>query len=738
MNLSLQKHWKHALLSALLSVLATFTYAGKPLFLFTPLTATSLSVPINGAAEVQYTVTNNSIVPRTLTMVPIVGITQHTGSTGECARAFFLVPTQSCVLTLQLDGSQLPDQVTHGPVVCKTKGGGNTNPDPFLCAQPALADSLNITRVGTESVSLSVSPASFTLTAAGSSNSFTIINHSSTVTALNIVANLTGTALDGNVTQNATDCTSVAPGQSCTLTFTPGNEAVTLASFPIQGDNTSQVGAAIAIITPTEATISIAGSPLILQGTTGTPVAGTITVTNESPVLTATNIAATLTGTALEGEVTQDATDCVSVNPGDSCTLSFTPGSNAVSTTSVIIQGDNTSETTATIAVNAAPEASIEITEGSPLALTTSGSAGTMTIQNNSPTEVATNITANFTGTALNGFVSESDSTCGSVNPGDTCTLTFSPETTVVSQTNFPIQGDNTTAITGAISVMPHAYVANNNNETVSICQVNTDGSIANCNTQTHISFREPKDIVINDDISIAYVLNSANNTISICTMDSNITLGSCTVATSDTFSLGFGGLYLNNGFLYVTNYPNDTVSICPINMDGSLGTCDTSDGNGTISGPSGRIGFNPSGTRLYVANWNNDTVSICPVNLDGSLGTCDTSGGNGTFADGPTGAVVSPDGLTLYVENDTTISICPISENGLLGICTSSTGNGTIYTATLVANPFISNQGTGYFPNIVNSDVSICPIIEDGLLGTCVVTNGDSTFDGSTSVWLR
>ena len=440
---------------ALFSDLTLLYAATQPTFTLTPTTPTTVQIPVNDNAVVQYRVTNQTKITRTLTMVPIAGITQLTGSAGECSNPFMLASKQSCLLTLQLNGSQLPGQVIQGPEVCKTQSADDNSPTPFLCSQPSQIESLSITRLGVEQAALSVSPSTRTLTACGASSNFTVTNNSSTVTATNILANLTGTALVGNVSQNFSDCTSVLPGQSCTLIFTPECiGAVTLASFPIQGDNTQQVGSSINVVLPGEAPISVtAGSPLTLQGTTGTPVTGTLTVTNNSPILTATNIAADITGALATAGVTQDATNCTTVLRGASCTLTFTPGSQAVSTTSVILQGSNTSQTTATIAVNAAPQASIAITAGSRLTLQSNGSTGTMTIINNSSTERALNIASNFGGTALSGNVSQTGSTCASVNPSASCTLTFTPGSTVVAQTNFPIQGNNTTAATGAITI---------------------------------------------------------------------------------------------------------------------------------------------------------------------------------------------------------------------------------------------------------------------------------------------
>ncbi|MFN7097630.1 MAG: hypothetical protein ACK4PR_08760, partial [Gammaproteobacteria bacterium] len=60
------------------------SYAGTPLWTFTPLTATTISVPANGTATVQYQVTNQSSKSHTLVMNSITGVTQITTGTGIC------------------------------------------------------------------------------------------------------------------------------------------------------------------------------------------------------------------------------------------------------------------------------------------------------------------------------------------------------------------------------------------------------------------------------------------------------------------------------------------------------------------------------------------------------------------------------------------------------------------------------------------------------------------------------
>ncbi|MCX7115936.1 MAG: putative Ig domain-containing protein [Gammaproteobacteria bacterium] len=143
--------------SLLLCAMMTTAHADntQPKFVLAPTSATSVRISINGTLSVSYQVTNATKVTRTLTMVPIQGITQNTAGIGACANPFVLASNQSCSLVLTLDGSTLPHGgVTSGPKICKTKRAGDNSPDLFLCSQPSPINSLNITVISTASPTL--------------------------------------------------------------------------------------------------------------------------------------------------------------------------------------------------------------------------------------------------------------------------------------------------------------------------------------------------------------------------------------------------------------------------------------------------------------------------------------------------------------------------------------------------------------------------------------------------------
>ena len=127
-------------------LLSTPSWALAP-WSIVPITATTFTVSPNATANVQYTVTNNSVT-HTLMMVPIAGVTQVTTGAGICSNPFTLTKGASCILSLQVNGSALTTNINSGPQVCQQ--GADGQPSPQLCYQPASQSaSLNITAATT-------------------------------------------------------------------------------------------------------------------------------------------------------------------------------------------------------------------------------------------------------------------------------------------------------------------------------------------------------------------------------------------------------------------------------------------------------------------------------------------------------------------------------------------------------------------------------------------------------------
>ncbi len=109
-----------------------------PVWTFTPLTNTQVTVDASSTATIQYTVTNQSRLPHTLTMTDIPGVSRTT-TAGNCGNPLTLGYQESCTLTLVVTGSELSGNVVGGPVLCQ-QGGGT-----LQCNEPFPGDTLNIT-----------------------------------------------------------------------------------------------------------------------------------------------------------------------------------------------------------------------------------------------------------------------------------------------------------------------------------------------------------------------------------------------------------------------------------------------------------------------------------------------------------------------------------------------------------------------------------------------------------------
>ena len=695
-----------------------------PVWTFTPLTPTSVSVPINGSATVQYQVTNQSPVPHVLQLTPITGVTQTT-TTGNCTHPFTLTAANpSCILTLEVSGLALESDISGGPRVCQEGPGGILS--SVQCYQPSQNNSLSVERFIEH---LTISPSNLTLTANGLPGSIVVTNHQLEQAASNVTADFTGTALEGNVTQNATDCVSLDPGKSCTLTFTPTSQAVSLSNFPIQGTNTRPVGASMSVTSSLTADIAItatststSSSLLILQASSGT---GTFTVQNNSTTTIATNITADLSGIP---SVTVDARSCTSVAPGATCTLTFTAGAgaDAIASTPVPVLGSNTSQVNGTIAVNGT--VSLTVTSGSPLALQMNGNSGTMTVKNNSTTTTANDVTANFTNTALSGNVTAS--TCSSIAPSGTCSMTFSPGgTAVVQPTDFSISASNvssTGTATGAISIGSFAYLTETGVNTVTLCRLNVDGTLGFCEDSgaTGVPFSNSQGVAINHAKTIAYFTQQNSNIVTRCPINTNGSLGVC----QDSGNTGVAfvepiGIALNDAgtLAYVANYKFSGVSQCPINADGSLGACAYT-GSG-FSGGLAALALNTypsSGTKAYVANYNANIISLCSVNAGtGALTGCVDSGA-GPSVNSSQGIAFNPAGDKIYItsRNNNVLALCSVdSTSGMLTGC-ANTGSGFSGPSGVAVN----NTGSwSYVANTDSKSIRECPVNSDGTLSGCL-----------------
>ncbi|MCW5589131.1 MAG: IPT/TIG domain-containing protein [Legionellales bacterium] len=293
--------------------------AGAPLWTFTPLTATAIAVPANGTATVQYRVTNQSSKTHRLAMQAIPGIHPITTGLGICGNPFILTGKASCILSLQVEGNELTQSITDGPIVCEQGSA-------LQCYRPSAANRLDITQAPPiSSATISVSRSPVTLVANGGVGSLTINNTSSTVTATNIMSDFTGTALEDNVTETGNTCANLPPLASCLLIYTPGSVVVPLTQFPIHGSNTNTINGEIRIdsgstlISVTPASGSAAGGQGVVLA--GTGLTGSTAVTFDGIAATSVHVVNSTTVTAVTPAHVSGAVDVVISTPNGNITL---------------------------------------------------------------------------------------------------------------------------------------------------------------------------------------------------------------------------------------------------------------------------------------------------------------------------------------------------------------------------------------------------------------------------------
>nr|WP_302473913.1 DUF1566 domain-containing protein [Legionella sp. PL877] len=307
----------------------TTVFAGTPLWTFEPLTATTIAVPANGTAMVQYRITNQSSKPHTLTMQPIRGITQVTTGLNGCGNPFVLRGKNSCILSLQINGSQLNGSVMDGPVVCQQ---GSTS----QCYRPSSINILRITQAPpiTDAV-IAVNPTTL-LFAENSTGNVTVTNDAgSPVAAENVAATIPG---GSNISVQSTTCgANLAIGASCTITFASATQEGPT-TIPIAGDNTNTVNVDVTVTSQPQ--ISITNPVQQSRVVTVSGTALSLEVTNDVGSAVNAN-AVTVSDKAACPNLSVDDSNCASVAPGASCMLELTSNTPYAPCT-ITVSGSNT------------------------------------------------------------------------------------------------------------------------------------------------------------------------------------------------------------------------------------------------------------------------------------------------------------------------------------------------------------------------------------------------------------
>ena len=411
-------------------------------------------------------------------------------------------------------------------------------------------------------------------------------------------------------------------------------------------------------------------------------------VTNASTVLTARNIRANLKGTALNGYITQDASDCETVLPGQICTLIFTPGTSAISLSSFPIRGDNTRLVGASIEIRDLNSATIT-TSGSPLVLGTN-STGTITVTNTSSTINASNVRANLTSEMLNAGIVQDATNCASLPQNSSCTLSFTSSTTAVSPTIVSVNGSNTSIIDVSIGVNAPSQQAIAITSSLPLV-LNADGTSAGTITIANNSSAE-----VAAGVTANFESTNLNGFVSSSVCEAIPVNGSCTLTftagRTDVSETDFPIYGANTtavlgsieivpaSYAYLTSNTNNNLYQCIIASDsGNFTECQTFSNLG-FTNPRGIV-INPAKTRAYIISHGDpSTVRKCDIDpANHNLTNCQNANANGL---GSTyGMAINPAGTIAYFTNGNNrqfISQCPInpSTGGFDNGCTDTGQN--------------------------------------------------------------
>ncbi|MBU6159395.1 MAG: beta-propeller fold lactonase family protein [Bacteroidetes bacterium] len=279
----------------------------------------------------------------------------------------------------------------------------------------------------------------------------------------------------------------------------------------------------------------------------------------------------------------------------------------------------------------------------------------------------------NFTGTTAVSFggvsaasftVLSNTSITAEVGSGATGVIKVTtPGGSATSATNYIYAASGTT---------PQAYVANSNDNTVSV--INTATNLV---TATVAVGTNPVGVSISPDGKKVYVVNSGSNNVSVINTSTN------TVLTSVAVGQYPRGVCVSpdGSKVYVSNNLSQSVSV--INTSTNTVTATIMVGNY----PSG-ICVSPDGTKVYVANFFSDNVSV--INTATNLVTATIGVGQYPF-----GVCVSPDGSKVFVA---------ISGYGTVNVINTSTN---LVTASIPLGTGSGPNGISVSPNGANVYVS-------------------------------
>ncbi|MFA5960486.1 MAG: hypothetical protein WC785_08205 [Tatlockia sp.] len=456
-------------------------YSGIPVWTFTPLTPTTVSINNTQRALIRYQVTNQSQRPHALVMTPINGVREVTLLPHECSSANTIGFQDSCFLTLIVDGRTFSGNIYGGPMVCQ-------NGNLLECYRPSAANRLNVSTTpgqtfytiggniigligtvvlqnGADTLTTSTDGTFAFPTAQTSGTPYLVTVQTQPTGQTCTVTNQAGIVTNSNITNIQVTCSSNAQtytvggtvsGLSGTIVLANNGNTVSVTSpgttftFPAQA-NGSTYSVTIQTL-PAGQTCAVANGTGTISGANVTNVTVTCSSSPTSYTVGGT-VSGLVAGSSLVIANYNQDPYTISANGSFTYPTQFPNGSLyaigvyqqpisqtcTVTNGSGVISGSNVTNIVITCVTN---NANIQTT---PRTIIPVGGPGTGSIiVSNNGSGVAFNVHAVLPSAWTSGGVTQDATGCTTLNPLSTCTLTFSsPTLPFVAQGGISIVGDN-------------------------------------------------------------------------------------------------------------------------------------------------------------------------------------------------------------------------------------------------------------------------------------------------------
>ncbi|MCC5793046.1 MAG: DUF1566 domain-containing protein [Legionellaceae bacterium] len=210
------------------------------------------------------------------------------------------------------------------------------------CYRPSSANILRITPEPATGATITVSPSALNFFT-GNNGLVTVTNSmASSEPAENVAATIPG---GSNISVQSTTCGAVLGiGASCTITFASGIQEGPTA-IPIAGDNTNTVNVDVTVTSQPQ--ISITNPVQQSRVVTVSGTALSLEVTNDAGSLVDAD-AITVSNMAACPNLSVDDSNCISVAPGDSCTLELS-STTPYAPCTITVSGSNTANSPTTL-----------------------------------------------------------------------------------------------------------------------------------------------------------------------------------------------------------------------------------------------------------------------------------------------------------------------------------------------------------------------------------------------------